>query len=99
MMEQYEHNQAEVQEQQDIRTSRTKRRKQNQQKQKKEKKKLSLWVKCIGCILIPYLFILMMGVVNTYAMPVNVTFVFTGSVVLLVGMIVLTIVTTKRKKV
>lgn len=98
-MEQYEHNQVEVQEQQDIRMSRMKRRKQNQQKQKKEKKKLSLWVKCIGCVVIPYLFILLMGVVNTYAMPVNVTFVFTGSVVLLLGMIVLTIVTSKRKKV
>lgn len=98
-MEQYEHNQVEVQEQQDIRMSRTKRRKQNQQKQKKEKKKLSLWVKCIGCVVIPYLFILLMGVVNTYAMPVNVTFVFSGSVVLLIGMIIFTIVTSKRKKV
>lgn len=78
--------------------SRTERRKRII-KEQKGRKKLSLWVKCIGCVVVPYLFILLMGVVNAYAMSVNVAFVLAGSIVLLLGMIVITVVTTRHKKV
>lgn len=78
--------------------TRSERRKRNLQKEK-GKKKLPLWLKCIGCVVVPYLFILLMGVVNAYAMSVNVAFVLAGSIVLLLGMIVITVVTTRHKKV
>lgn len=83
---------------QEVAMSRTERQKKNVQKQK-GKKQLPLWLKCIGCVGIPYLFILLMGVINTYAVPMNVAFVLAGSVVLLLGMVILTILTSKRKKV